>query len=142
MSCAYLTISRNPFNPADSRELHEVLAGATLESLAPRTTAPFIMFMNGAPVLRADWSREIAAGDIVGVVMLPRGGGGGSDPLKVILSIAIATVAGPLGESAAWAAFDAGIVADIAGFKAFSALAAAGVCLCGGAHINILEVQQ
>lgn len=101
---AHLIVVRNPFHPAKDREQRTVPAGATLESLAPKlTSAPFVVLLNGAAVLRAGWDAKVGAGDTVAVIFLPRngGGGGGSNPLKIVLSIALAIYAPQLGMSLA-----------------------------------------
>lgn len=134
MSAAHLVVVRNPFHPAAGRELREVPAGATLESLAPKLAAqPFIVMLNGEAVLRAGWSRSVAADDIVTVVFLPRGGGDGSNPLKIVLMVALAVYAGPMA--------NAMLGAELAGTAAigsitFGQIAAAGISFVGNALIN------
>jgi len=71
--------------------------------MAPKTQQPFICFFNGEALLRADWDRKISDGDTVAFVTLPQGGGGGSNPLKIVLMIAISVavpyIAGPIASS-------------------------------------------
>jgi hypothetical protein len=61
--------------------------------MAPKTQQPFICLFNGEALLRADWDRKIGDGDTVAFVTLPQGGGGGSNPLKIVLMIAVSVVA-------------------------------------------------
>lgn len=55
--------------------------------------APTICLQNNQPVLRKEWSKTfVAHDDIITFVELPRGGGG-SNPLQIIFSIAVMAVA-------------------------------------------------
>lgn len=142
---AHLVVVRNPFHPAQDREQRPVPAGATLDALAPKlSAAPFIVLLNGEAVLRAGWDAKVGAGDTVAVIFLPRGGGGGgSNPLKIVLSIALAVYATPL---AAGLDFTAGLAGEmhLAGMSATltgatalaTSVVAAGISLAGNALIN------
>lgn len=97
MTATCVTV-RDPFHPADSREIRQVLAGGTLRDLAPAIESPFILLHNGAAVLRADWDRPVADADLVAIVLLPQGGGdGGSNPLQMVLMLAVMIYAPQLG---------------------------------------------
>jgi hypothetical protein len=90
---AGLVTVRDPFNPWRSRG-HRVIEGpAPIRSLVPETRQPFIVLRNGEVVLRADWDQPVADGDLLAVVLLPQGGDGGSDVLRVVLMIVVAVVA-------------------------------------------------
>ena len=122
--------ARNPFDPARDRTVSTRTRRVRLASLAPKTTLPFICLVNGSPVLRAEWDKRPAHGDIVAFVTLPQGGGGGSNPLSTILSIAL-MVALP------------GIGAGLAGMMGVTStlgvsLITAGVGMVGSALINAL----
>ncbi len=78
----------NPFTPTrDFRHVH-VLAGTHIAELRPETDLPYICLLNGKPLLRKDWGKALEETDIVNFVVLPQGGGG-SNPLRVILMIAV-----------------------------------------------------
>lgn len=87
----------NPFQPALHREVKAIRRRCRVRKLAPNTQQPFICLHNGAPLLRADWDTFISDGDVVAFVTLPQGGGGGgSNPLKLIISLAISYFSGGL----------------------------------------------
>lgn len=86
---AHVVTAWNPLSLAD-REARSVVPGRTIAEVAPATPLPFVAVLNGEPVLRAQWSRPLAAGDHVVFAVLPQGGGdGGSDPLRTVLQIAL-----------------------------------------------------
>ncbi|WP_175558117.1 host specificity factor TipJ family phage tail protein [Roseibium suaedae] len=112
-----------------------VAMGATLGDLVqaygpPRSVA-FFVTVNGEPVLRPGWSMVPASGDLVEVVILPRGGGDGKSILGLIAMIALSAfapwagglIAGALGASST------GIIAGLAG---------AAILAGGGILINTL----
>jgi hypothetical protein len=87
---ASLTVVRDPFNPWQHRECRNIGRRRKLRALAPKTTQPFICLVNGAPALRSTWNRRVKDGDMVAFVVLPQGGGGGgSNPLNVVLQLAV-----------------------------------------------------
>jgi hypothetical protein len=135
---ANLIIVRNPFHPARDREQHTVAAGRPLAEIAPRTTAaPFILLRNGQAVLRKDWQIPIGDNDLIAVVFLPRGGGGGSNPLKIVLMIAIAVYAPVLAGEMLGTELAATTLSAIGmSSQTFVALASAGIGLVGNALIN------
>ena len=91
---AAVIYAHNPFAPRD-RTVRELRRPAHIRALAPRGHAPVIAVLNGAPVMRAGWRRTVRNGDQLVFVTLPLGGGGGggSNPLQIILSIALFAVA-------------------------------------------------
>ena len=96
MRATVLTL-RDPFNPG-RRESAPVARRLRIRALAPRTRQPVIAYHNGRCILRAEWRRRVADGDVVAFVVLPAGGGGGGgkNPLQAVLSIAMMAVSGPL----------------------------------------------
>jgi len=130
---AVLLIVRNPFHPAKDRELRDITCGGALADAVPKLTAdPFIVMVNGEALLRADWQRPIADGDIVAVIFLPRGGGGGgSNPLKMVLTIALMIYAPYLAAN-----FGAAFGTFGMATSTFMTVAGAAINLVGGALIN------
>ena len=90
---------------------------------------PFICLVNGDPVLRAEWnSLKIRSNDHIAFIhLLQGGGGGGSNPLRVVgmVALVVATVASYGAASAAWG-------------TVWGATVAAGVSIGGGMLINAL----
>lgn len=97
MTYATCVVSRNPFD-LHKREVRELAGPAPLSALALTDPVPFIVLRNGQPVLRRDWHQPVQRGDVINVVALPAGGGrGGSDPLRLLLTLAVFVVAPQLG---------------------------------------------
>ena len=131
---AHMVTVRDPFHPAASREIREIADVCTLRDLAPATDHPFIILRNGAAILRADWDQPVSDGDLLAVVLLPQGGGdGGSNPLRMIMMMAVSMFAPQIGmlayESAVGAtaitsmgATMAGIAGTFAGMALINAL--------------------
>lgn len=89
----------------------------SVRSLAPDWQIPFIAFIDGQPVLRADWELVIEDGQslaFVDVRAIPQGGGGGSNPLQAVLMIAVMVVA-PYAATALYAAMGGTMVMASAG---------------------------
>jgi len=98
MRATVLTL-RDPFNPA-RRDSTCVRRRRHIGALAPRTALPVVAYHNGRPILRREWRRRVNDGDVVGFVVLPLGGGGGGkNPLQLVLSIAMMAVSGPMATS-------------------------------------------
>ncbi len=95
MHKATLVTVRNPFHPAIGRTCRDIAVRSRLRDLAPKVSTPFIITLNGEAVLRKDWDREVTHQDVVAVIHLVRGGKkkGGSNPLQVVLLIAVAILA-------------------------------------------------
>ena len=98
---AHVVTVRDPWHPTRSRSVRLLAGTGPLAALAPETSQPFIILRNGEAVLRADWQQPVADGDLIAVVLLPQGGGGGSNPLKIILSIAVSMMAPGIGTALA-----------------------------------------
>lgn len=120
---------RNPFAPLQDRSISTRSRRVRLSALAPKTNLPFICLVNGDPVLRADWDKRPAQGDIVAFVTLPQdGGGGGSNPIAAIAMIALVVFAPQL----AVAMMGAGASPMALGFAKF------GIMMAGSALINAI----
>jgi hypothetical protein len=134
---ATVVYSNNPFHPAEGRKVKRIKKARTINSLAPTTQLPFICLVNGVPVLRENggWERMTFDGDIVAFVVLPQGGGGGSSPLKLLLTIAIAIMAPQLG--AALVGPQLAAVEAIGGLT-YGAIAGAVVGFVGNIIVNAL----
>lgn len=100
MSYATLVKVCDPYHPLRGREIIPLAGPGPISACAPQTEQPFIILRNGQAVLRADWHQPVEANDLISVVLLPQGGGGGSNPLKIVLAIAVAVFAPQIG---AWA---------------------------------------
>lgn len=118
----------NPFDPFD-RRVQVLRRPRRVRALAPRGAAPVIALLNGQIILRAAWRRKLRDGDQLMFVTLPRGGtgAGGSNPLRVLLSLALFAVAGPL----------AGVITGATAGMAFAGTQM-GIQLAGTALINAL----
>jgi len=86
----------------------------SIAALAPDWQIPFVAFVDGQPVLRADW--ELVLEDeqslaFIEVGAIPQGGrgGGGSNPLRTILMIAVMVYAPQLGALMGPGMFGAGV---------------------------------
>lgn len=90
---AVLVRVNNPFAPYKDREVRALSARGPIRACAPRTQRPFIIQRNGVSVLRRDWDLPVERGDVITVIVLPQGGGGGSNPLKIILMLAVMWIA-------------------------------------------------
>lgn len=72
----------------------------TIQALAPEWRRPYIAMVNGEAVLRGEWDRVLRHGDVLAFVdvhALPQGGGGKSNPLHLIATIAVMVYAPQLG---------------------------------------------
>jgi predicted phage tail protein len=84
---------KNALTP-HKRELLSVESGS-IRSLAPTDWAvPYVAFLDGQPVLRADWELVLEDGQslaFIDVNAIPQGGGGGggSNPIQAVLMIAV-----------------------------------------------------
>ncbi|CAB4123546.1 Tip attachment protein J, partial [uncultured Caudovirales phage] len=93
----------NPLDPINNREVVTLTRKRRIDKLAPKITTPFIAVLNGQPLLRKDegWKRSIKNGDILVFVAIPQGGGGGSNPLKLALMVALSFAAPGIGAAIA-----------------------------------------
>lgn len=129
---ANCTILHNPLNPSLSREVIEIYCEREIKDIAPITDRAFICLLNGEPLLRADWNYKTKNGDEIAFVVLPAGGGSGSNPLKTILMIAVMAFAGPL------AAGLPGAGTTLFGEITLGSLYKAGIGLLGSMLVNAI----
>ena len=123
----------NPFNPNKGR-ISRVLTEAelTINLIAERQdvdfSLPVVCIVDGQAVLRKNWNIPLNPDASVSFVSLPLGGGGGSsNPLQVVMMVAV-VVASVYTGGAVGAAYGA----------VWGGVAAAGVSIGGGILINTL----
>lgn len=127
----------NALSPQNRRV--QRLSGQSVRDLAPEWQTPFVCFCDGRPVLRAEW--ELVPEDdqslaFIDVRLLPQGGGGGgSDPMRLILSLAVITFAPQLAQSLV---FGDGIMAAATLGSTGLAVFNAGAMFAGMALVNAL----
>ncbi len=130
----------NPFRPERDREVIAVAEPLSIrEWLGERGidefACPTICLRNASPVLRGRWDDTlIAEDDLVMFVPLPQGGGGGKNPLRTILLIAVMAAA------IYFAPYLAPGLAGAFGVSMATAtgLAQASIALVGTALVNVL----
>lgn len=93
-----VAVHHNPWHPG--KDIQKIVAndGNRIRELAPSIAKPYICLVNGEVILRKDWIREIGKNDIVQFVVLPQGGGG-SNPLRMILMLAVMVFAPYIAEA-------------------------------------------
>ena len=128
---------RNPFRPERDREVITVAEPLSIrEWLSERGIDEFehptICLRNGSPLLRGHWDEAlIGEGDVVVFVPLPQGGGGGGkNPLRTVLMLAVMAVA----------IYFAPIIGTAIGVTSTVGvgLIQAGIVLVGTALVNVL----
>ena len=128
---------RNPFRAQGNREVIAVAEPRSIrdwldEQGIEEFDHPTICLRNGSPVLRGRWDDTfIAEKDLVVFVPLPQGGGGGGkNPLRTILMLAVMVAAPYLG----------GLIAGAIGVTSTIgiSLITAGVALVGTTLVNVL----
>ena len=128
---AHSLVVSNPLDPVGSRQMKQVSQPTTIKSLAPDTVLPFICLLNGRPIMRKDWGRIVEHDDIVVFSVLPQGDGGKSDPLRMILMIAVAMFA-------QWAAPQLAPAMGLGSGEFAIAAVKAGIGMIGSALVNAL----
>lgn len=88
--------ARQEITVRDGTSLHQVMLEQNPES--GNFPEPVIALFDGKPVLRAEWEHTVLSGDDVAVFAgLPMGGSKGSNPMALVLTIALTAVAGHVG---------------------------------------------
>lgn len=125
----------NGLNPQNRRvEQHK----GSIQDLAPDWQIPYVAFVDGRAVLRADWELVIEEDQTLAFIevgAIPQGGGGGSNPLRTILMIAV-MVAAPYAAGALYGAMGGTLVMANAGMILSGMTAAIG--MAGMALVNAL----
>jgi sulfur carrier protein ThiS len=126
---------RNPFDPHE-RDIHHVQGNPTISHWMNQEKIvfeqPTLVLKNGKPVLKAERSvTPIDAGDVIALVSLPQGGGGGGkNPLQTVLMIAVLVVANAYGAQLAASFGYSGAVA--------TSVASAAIAVTGSILVNAL----
>jgi hypothetical protein len=126
---------RNPFDPHE-RDVHHVQGNPTISQWMHQEQIvleqPTLVLKNGKPVLVAERSVTlIEAGDVIALVSLPQGGGGGGkNPLQTVLMIAVLVVANAYGAELAASFGYSGAVA--------TSVASTAIAVTGSIIVNAL----
>lgn len=129
---------RDPFRPQIHRTVAPICKRKRIRALAPKTKQPFIAILNGRPVLRAEWTRKIRNGDVLTFMILPQGGGGGTNPLRMLLTLAVIVAAPYLATQALGTTFGAYAATALGGTTAFLSTATAVIAFGGMTLVNAL----
>ena len=121
-------ISKNPLNNINDTEQHRIAPGSDVAGFVQATPelqgVMLIAVVNGQPCMRADWRNALHDNDVVLLIVRPRGGGG-SNPLRVLASLAVLAFAG-------WAVGAMGLTGLTAN------LVRAGIVMLGNTLVNQL----
>lgn len=90
---------RDPFRPNINREVEPLVPGRRINQVLKqkgliqngRRVSPYVVMLNGKPVLQRQWKRRVRDTDVLLVSSLPRGGGG-SNPLQIIAMVALIVI--------------------------------------------------
>lgn len=134
---ALVVACRDPFRPSNQRSAVVVRRRRSLRNLAPRTRAPVICQLNGQWISRKAWAMRVNDGDSVVFVTLPQGGGGGSNPLKIVLMLVVSyfTMGAGVG---AWASVANGMATAAGGLTMMGSIVGGVMGLLGNMLINAL----
>jgi hypothetical protein len=122
----------------NSRRIEEY-SGLSLKQLDPLWELPYLVFVDGKPILRANWDlvpNDFQSVAFIDVRALPQGGGGGdgggSDPMRTILTLAVLVFAPEIGAFMGPGIFGAGVLGGSA------AAWTAGASMVGMALVNAI----
>jgi hypothetical protein len=91
MNSTVITVM-NPFNPHANKQVAHHHTPQKLVDLQPATELPFICVLNGQPLLKNEYTYTLKNNDVVVFITLPQGGGG-SNPLRIVLMVALSIAA-------------------------------------------------
>lgn len=136
----------DPFRPALGRQVavirrrNRILTLLQRRGLVRRSAAgklrlasPFIVTLNGRPLLQRDWGRCLEDGDHLAVVAVPKGGNG-SNPLQILAMIAVVIIS-------IYAPYAAGLTTTINGVTTVTAagnVLSAAVMMAGSLLVNAI----
>jgi hypothetical protein len=127
-SVVYIKHCLNPHN-RDVKQFY----GKTIAELDPMWERPYIAMIGDEAVLRKDWGMVVPAESVlifVDVTAIPQGGGGGSNPLQMVLMLAVIA----LSVTMPYAAWGMGFATGSMG----GAVAAAGIMMVGSMLVNAI----
>lgn len=127
LASARVAIIDDPLAEISEHDFKPVPAFATIASLAPKTSAAFVCAIGDVYIPRKDWDTLVRPGESIVFQVLPgKGGGGGSNPLRMILQLVLVV-------GVAW------LVGPVLGLTGLAAnLASAGLMIVGSLLINAL----
>lgn len=132
-----------------SKRRTEQATGQTIAALDPKWDRPYIALLDGKPILRKDWNLYVENGRIlvfIDVEAIPAGGGGGSNPVRMIAMLAVIAVAiaAPYMAPASWGLATTTVVGGVAttSVTMAGAIASAAVMFVGSALVNAVLPAQ
>ena len=140
MTYATLIKVHDPYHPMKGREIAHLSCAGPISACAPDTDKPFIIMRNGETVLKKDWAQPVERDDLIAVVMLPKGGGGGSNPLKTILMLSVAYFTPYIADKAALAIMGGAASVGGLGVTAWSGIMSGIVSASGPVRFPSLRV--
>lgn len=122
-------------HPLDAPTQMLVPVGRTIRECVPADAAlPIVVEINGQWALEREWWRPLQHDDVLNLHVNPAGGGGGSNPLRILLTVGLIIAANAYGAALAGSAFGAAV--------GLSAAAATGLIIAvGSLAINVLLPQ-
>lgn len=97
---AFFIHHKDPFRPNLNRDCKPIKSGSKVKHVLKakgliregKRTTPYVVMVGGDVLMRRQWNRRIREGEVVSVCTLPRGGGGGSNVLRIVAMIALIVV--------------------------------------------------
>ncbi len=132
---AIVVTLRNPFNPHIDKQVDRYFRPRRLDKLLPKTDLPYICILNGKVLFKDEYRQTLKDGDVaIFKTYVQGGGGGGSNPLKVVLTIGLAIstkglAIGLLGDVAA--------TTTLGGLTTLGSLVSGAIGFAGNALINV-----